>query len=186
MANPYANASIAEDHTGQPRVRPVGVWIVAFLLTIPGLVVVPLLIVLVLQFGVAEVLKLFRERGVSGSAFFVMMLVVGLISGIGLWRGSRWGWYLALGCCLEHTYSGLRACLLLWPPTLWHLVLISAFASMAIYLNWGRAREFCSVYHRRRWLVFLTTFLVVAVLYFVATWIEPIVTHWGRRDLPGT
>ncbi len=49
---------------------------------------------------------------------------------------------------------------MLWPPTLWHLVLLSAFASMAIYLNWGRARDFCSVYHRRRWLVFLTTFLV--------------------------
>ena len=67
--------------------------------------------------------------------------------------------------------------LISWPPPVSQAISLSAFASMAIYLNWGRAREFCGVYHRRRWLVFLTALLVAAVLYFVATCI-PIVTHW--------
>lgn len=100
MTNPFANTSIAENKPArQPLSRPIGVWIVAFSLSLLGLIVLIAICAMVLQLGVAVTLNFFRERGAYSSAFGMTIILGGLISGIGLWRGSRWGWHLALGFC---------------------------------------------------------------------------------------
>jgi hypothetical protein len=99
--NPYQPPTdFAADLAGEPaplsgpRTRPIGIWILSGLHLLAGLF---------FAFAVVLFLQLwerFEERLMEGFLWFVVlvaavMAAVGLSSGVGLWLGTRWGWWIA-------------------------------------------------------------------------------------------
>jgi hypothetical protein len=100
--NPYqppsdlaATLSSEQADAGAPRRRPIGIWILAGVHLLAGLLFLSALLLFLYQIRSAD------NPGRVYSFFWFATVVsgfmagVGLSSAIGLWRGARWGWWLA-------------------------------------------------------------------------------------------
>lgn len=86
---PVSTASVASP---QPRVRPTGITILAWLYLIGGVVMLGMLLVLFNRLGEG-----FDSIGISAAIAQVSISLLGLlgaVAGIGMLTGKKWGWWL--------------------------------------------------------------------------------------------
>lgn len=99
--NPYQppadfSASLADEPatSSGPRTRPIGVWILSGLHLLAGLLFVFAVVMFLQQ---REMIDQRLMTGLFGYLVVIagVMAVVALSSGVGLWLGTRWGWWIA-------------------------------------------------------------------------------------------
>jgi hypothetical protein len=111
MENPYAAPS-ADLSPPDERRRPFGVAILAVLSGVFGLVYLAAVIGMLMDWRSMNEFAL-RQRMAPSVLWFCcgVLLVAALAGSIGMWRGARWGWWIACGAmvmtCVQNAISVL-------------------------------------------------------------------------------
>ncbi len=109
--NPYAAPAViaplvTEDQLQPLRRRPIGIWILSGLHLLVGLAFLSLPIIVIGMW----LLNIPQAGGVKEPEWLIVGLLCGvsalaIVTGIGLWRGSRWGWWLAAFYYVSSAFS---------------------------------------------------------------------------------
>jgi hypothetical protein len=99
-----------------PPSRPLGVAILAILHGLAGIALGAMLVVLIAN--ASENLEWFDQKGFPFawfSAFSAVFVLLALASGIGMWRGAKWSWWLAAFYYFFMLFSDICQLLLMTP-----------------------------------------------------------------------
>jgi hypothetical protein len=112
-------------------------------------------------------------------SLFAFIILLALATGVGLWRGSRWGWWLTAFFYVWAALSAVPEVVFLWWRFEWNiellalvlpqkLILFAIHVAILLYLFKGTVRGFCKV-KSVPVLTALTVLSVIALIFVAAT-----------------
>jgi hypothetical protein len=158
--------------------RPLGVWLLSGLHLLVGVLFLVMFVLIGWLISVGRPTP--RDVPVwMVFSLFAFVVLLALASGIGLWRGSRWGWWLT---GFYYVWAALSAipevAFLLWtfewsiellaPVLAQKLILFAIHVAILFYLFRGTVRGFCRVKSVPA-LTALTVLGVIALIFVAAT-----------------
>jgi hypothetical protein len=158
----------------EPMKRPKGISILAVLHLIGGVIGAIAIIPLVLTFiEVPEASQALDEMGIPPISVLInltFILIITIASGIGMWRGKRWGWYLGSFYYLYSVFRNASALISLprmlayippeemenaqHQPSFYyakHIGRVIVHFLFYLYFFKGNVREFFSITEQKKW-----------------------------------